>query len=84
MAGRRKKIEDHTPQKRGNAPCGWCITGDHADCKRSYTYSDCSCDCGKPVVKRAPRKRAHATPLATAPAIAPERPRKPLVPRKGG
>jgi hypothetical protein len=29
--------------------CGWCITGDHTDCKPSVTYYDktweCSCDC---------------------------------------
>jgi hypothetical protein len=29
--------------------CGWCLTGDHKDCKPSITYFDktwvCTCEC---------------------------------------
>ena len=80
----RRKIEDHSPQKRGHAPCGWCITGDHADCRKTYIYSDCSCSCNGPAKASKAPKAAAVVPVRAASSMTPTRPKKPLIPRKGG
>lgn len=49
MARVKKEVQtypDPTPDRQLESPSGWCITGDHDQCKHQFDFGKCGCSCG--------------------------------------